>query len=246
LGLNESAFRVNNSCAAFQRERHESFLLFSHQIVDFTAVCTIENVTSGGIGVPAGTANEPKLVPRRPSLTAAVITVSDSCAQGLRKDTSGEAVQQELKARGFDVVRHATVADEPREIEDALRHAANEARLVVTTGGTGVGPRDVTPEATRAVCDRLLEGVAELMRSEGRRETPLAVLSRAVCGTRGTSVIVNVPGSPAGAVTSLRAALPVLPHALELLSGNTEHGPQAGGGANSAPARKLGSETAGR
>lgn len=164
---------------------------------------------------------------QRTPLTAAVITVSDSCAQSLRKDISGEAVRQELEARGFDVVRHATVADETREIEEALRHAAREARLVVTTGGTGVGPRDVTPEATRAVCDRLLEGVAELMRSEGRRETPMAVLSRAVCGTRGTSVILNVPGSPAGAVSSLRAALPVLPHALELLSGRTEHEPRS-------------------
>lgn len=179
--------------------------------------------------------------PDRVPLTAIVVTVSDSCAKGLRKDTSGEAVQQELKACGFDVVRHATVADELREIEDLLRHAAREARLVVTTGGTGVGPRDVTPEATRAVCDRLLEGVAELMRSEGRRETPMAVLSRAVCGTRGTSVILNVPGSPAGAVSSLRAALPVLPHALELLSGNTEHEQRGRGEAAPNPGAEAGS-----
>jgi molybdenum cofactor synthesis domain-containing protein len=177
-------------------------------------------------------------------LTAAVITVSDSCAQGLRQDTSGEAVEQELKGRGFDVVRRATVADEPREIEDALRHAAREARLVVTTGGTGVGPRDVTPEATRAVCDRLLEGVAELMRSEGRRETPMAVLSRAVCGTRDTTLILNLPGSPKGAVSSLRAALPVLPHALELVSGKTEHEPEPGSGEMAAnePGEKQGDE----
>jgi molybdenum cofactor synthesis domain-containing protein len=175
---------------------------------------------------------------------AAVLTVSDSCAQGLRQDTSGEAVAQELRARGFDVVRRATVADEPREIEDALRHAAGEARLVVTTGGTGVGPRDVTPEATRAVCDRLLEGVAELMRSEGRRETPMAVLSRAVCGTRGTTLILNVPGSPRGALSSLRAALPVLPHALELLSGKTEHEPDRDSGERHAnhPGEKPGAE----
>ena len=94
---------------------------------------------------------------------------------------------------------------------------------MVTTGGTGIAARDVTPEATRAVCDRLLEGVAELMRSEGRRETPLAALSRGVCGTRGTTVILNVPGSPSGAVSSLRAALPLLPHAIDLLAGKTEH-----------------------
>lgn len=160
-----------------------------------------------------------------------MITVSDSCARGLRTDTSGEAVRQELANRGFDVVRRVTVADDLREIEDALRHAARDARFVVTTGGTGVGPRDVTPEATLAVCDRILEGVAELMRSEGRRETPMAVLSRAVCGTRGTSLILNVPGSPAGAVSSLRAALPVLPHAMDLLSGKTEHEPRTASGA---------------
>jgi molybdopterin biosynthesis enzyme MoaB len=94
---------------------------------------------------------------------------------------------------------------------------------VVTTGGTGIAERDVTPEATRAVCDRLLEGVAEVMRAEGRRETPMAALSRALCGTLGDAVILNVPGSPAGAVSSLRAALPVLPHALDLLDGKTEH-----------------------
>jgi molybdopterin adenylyltransferase len=199
-------------------------------------------VTKDGTAERTGRENEEPRAPERVPLTAAVITVSDSCALGLRKDTSGDALQQELEARGFDVVRHATVADDPREIEDALRHAAQVARLVVTTGGTGVGPRDVTPEATRAVCDRLLEGVAELMRSEGRRETPMAVLSRAVCGTRGTSVILNVPGSPAGAVSSLRAALPVLPHALDLLSGKTEHEPQPGGGATAAnqPGRRPG------
>lgn len=157
-----------------------------------------------------------------------MITVSDSCAQGLREDVSGPAVARELEAQGFDVVRQVTVADEVRLIEDALRHAAGEARLVVTTGGTGVAARDVTPEATRAVCDRILEGVAELMRSEGRRQTALASLSRGLCGTRGTSLILNVPGSPAGAVSSLRAALPVLPHALELLGGETEHAQTSG------------------
>ena len=157
----------------------------------------------------------------------AVITVSDSCAQGLRKDLSGPAVVRELEAHGFDVIRQVTVADEVRLIEDALRHAAGEARLVVTTGGTGVGPRDVTPEATRAVCERILEGVAELMRSEGRRETPMAILSRGVCGTRGASIVLNLPGSPAGAVSSLRAVTPVLPHALDLVAGRTEHGTDA-------------------
>ena len=160
-----------------------------------------------------------------------MITVSDACSQGLREDLSGPAVARTLDANGFETVLRVTVPDERKAIEDALRDAAGPARLVVTTGGTGIGARDVTPEATRAVCERLLEGVAELMRAEGRRETPLAALSRAVCGTLGTAVILNVPGSPAGAVSSLRAALPVLPHALDLLDGKTEHGADGGAGA---------------
>lgn len=182
--------------------------LFSHQFGDYRAVCTIENVTRN---------------PGSDGWTAVVMTVSDSCARGERQDGSGPAVARELEAHGFTVIQRVTVADEQRLIEDALRKAANAARLVVTTGGTGIAPRDVTPEATRAVCDRLLEGVAEVMRSEGRRETPLAALSRGVCGTRGTTVILNVPGSPSGAVGSLRAALPLLPHAMDLLAGKTEH-----------------------
>lgn len=158
-----------------------------------------------------------------------MITVSDACSQGLREDLSGPAVARTLDANGFETVLRVTVPDERKAIQDALRDAAGPARLVVTTGGTGIGARDVTPEATRAVCERLLEGVAELMRAEGRRETPLAALSRAVCGTLGTTVMLNVPGSPAGAVSSLRAALPVLPHALDLLDGKTEHGPGGAG-----------------
>lgn len=156
---------------------------------------------------------------------AAVITVSDSCARGSRQDVSGPAVAAELRAAGFEATEPIIVPDEQIAIQDAIRAAAGPARLVVTTGGTGISPRDVTPEATAAVCDRMLEGVAELMRAEGRRDTPLAVLSRGLCGTCGTTIILNLPGSPKGAVSSLRAALPVLPHALELLSGRTEHAP---------------------
>lgn len=152
-----------------------------------------------------------------------MITVSDSCASGSREDISGPAVAAELRAAGFEAAEPVVVPDEQIAIQDAIRAACATAPLVVTTGGTGISLRDVTPEATGAVCDRMLEGIAELMRAEGRRETPLAVLSRGLCGTRGTSIILNVPGSPKGAVSSLRAALPVLPHALELLAGRTEH-----------------------
>jgi molybdopterin adenylyltransferase len=173
---------------------------------------------TGGIA-PA----KPHDQPRKSPLTAAVITVSDSCSQGVREDRSGPAVARELEANGFLAALRVTVPDEPAAIQDSLRRACSAARLVVTTGGTGISQRDVTPEATRAVCDRLLEGIPELMRAEGRRETPLATLSRGVCGTRGTSLILNLPGSPSGALGSLRAALPVLPHALELLEGKTEH-----------------------
>jgi molybdenum cofactor synthesis domain-containing protein len=97
------------------------------------------------------------------------------------------------------------------------------ARLVVSTGGTGLSARDVTPEATRAICDRIVEGLSDVMRFEGVKKTPFAVLSRAVCGTRGTSLIVNVPGSPRGAVESLSAIIELIPHALNLLRGQTEH-----------------------
>jgi molybdopterin adenylyltransferase len=157
------------------------------------------------------------------TLTAAVLTVSDSSARGQRADLSGPAVAEALRKQGFAVVHTEIVPDEQPAIQNAITRLAEHARLVVTTGGTGIAERDVTPEATRTVCDRLLEGVAERMRSEGARKTPFAVLSRGVCGVRGKSVILNLPGSPAGAVESLAAVIGLLPHALQLLSGNTEH-----------------------
>ncbi|MCI0354777.1 MAG: MogA/MoaB family molybdenum cofactor biosynthesis protein [Acidobacteria bacterium] len=157
-------------------------------------------------------------------MTAAVLTVSDSAAQGTRTDASGPAVAQALERKGFSVVATKIVADEHSAIEAALLELCETTRLVVTTGGTGLAPRDVTPEATRAVCDRLIEGLAERMRSEGLRSTPFAALSRGVCGIRGRSLIVNLPGSPKGAAESLAAVIELLPHALEVLGGKMSHG----------------------
>lgn len=158
-----------------------------------------------------------------PEFTAAVITVSDSCARGERADLSGPAVAEVLKQRKFRIVGSAVVADEQTAIQQAISHWAGKAQFVVTTGGTGIAERDVTPEATKAVCQRLLDGVAERMRSEGAKKTPLAALSRGVCGVCGKSLILNLPGSPNGAVQSLESVIDVIPHALELLSGNTRH-----------------------
>ena len=156
-------------------------------------------------------------------MTAAVLTVSDSVALGSRVDASGPAVAAALEQAGFTVAAREIVPDERPVIEAALKRLAAKAELVVTTGGTGVAERDVTPEATRSVCPRLVEGVAERMRSEGARKTPLAALSRGLCGVCGRTLILNLPGSPAAATESLAAVLEVLPHALELLRGKTGH-----------------------
>ncbi len=156
-------------------------------------------------------------------IRAAVLTVSDSCARGEKKDLSGPAVAQFLEKHRFSVVGREVVLDEAAAISQKLVTLCGMARLVVTTGGTGIAPRDVTPEATRAVCERLVEGLAEEMRSQGMRKTRFAALSRGVCGVRGTSLILNLPGSPKGAVESLEAVMDLLPHAIELLQGKTEH-----------------------
>jgi molybdopterin adenylyltransferase len=153
------------------------------------------------------------------ALAAIVITISDSSFRGTRADLSGPAVAEALRSAGYQVAAIDIIPDEQPEIERALIRGTERSPLVVTTGGTGISPRDVTPEATRAVCDRILDGLAEEMRIAGRRETPFASLSRAICGCRGQSLVVNLPGSPRGAVTSLRAVLPLVNHALALLAG---------------------------
>ena len=155
--------------------------------------------------------------------TAAILTISDSAHQGTREDLSGPAIVAELKAAGFQITSTAVIPDEQDQIEEALKAGSRDARLVVTVGGTGIAARDVTPEATLAVVDRVLPGVAERMRALGALKTPLAALSRGVCGMRGQTLILNLPGSPKAAVESLQAVLDVLPHALDLLSGNTGH-----------------------
>lgn len=151
---------------------------------------------------------------------AKVLTVSDSVHAGRAEDETGPALSSSLEEAGFDVVDRRVVPDEPDEVTAALRElAAGFAGLVVTTGGTGFGPRDLTPEATLAVIDRQAPGMAEAM----RLANPLGRLSRGVAGTIGRCLVVNTPGSPTGAVEWLRAVIDVVPHALELLAGSSPH-----------------------
>ena len=164
-------------------------------------------------------------------MTAIVITVSDSSFNGHREDLSGPAVSDFLDDHSFDVLGSAIVPDDHAQIKDALLDACSRADLIVTTGGTGIAPRDITPEVTRTICDKLVDGVSERMRIEGLKHTPLSVLSRGLCGTRGKTLILNVPGSPKGAVQSLEAVIHLLPHMIDLLHGKTGHGEGSAGGA---------------
>ncbi|OGO45272.1 MAG: molybdenum cofactor biosynthesis protein [Chloroflexi bacterium RBG_16_64_32] len=154
-----------------------------------------------------------------------VLTVSDKGARGEREDTSGAAIREMLSTLDVTVERYEVIPDDRASIAQRLIAWADDdgLDLIVTTGGTGLGPRDVTPEATREAIDYEAPGLAEAMRLEGLKHTPMAMLSRAAAGVRGRTLIVNLPGSPRGVRESLSVLLPVLPHALETLRGQTEH-----------------------
>jgi molybdenum cofactor synthesis domain-containing protein len=156
-----------------------------------------------------------------------ILTVSDRSARGEREDASGPALVAYLRDHGWPVERTAVVSDDQTGIESQLvTWAADHVDLILTTGGTGFSPRDHTPEATAAVCDRMAPGLAEAMRRAGAEKTPHAVLSRATAGMRGKTLIVNLPGSPSAAVDSLATILPALDHGLRLL--RDEPGAEAG------------------
>jgi molybdenum cofactor synthesis domain-containing protein len=154
-------------------------------------------------------------------MRVAILTISDSVSRGTHRDASGPGVRERCTQLGWDVVSENVLPDEPAAIRDRLVSLADSgaADLILTTGGTGIGPRDSTPEATTEACQKLLPGISELMRDEGRKKTPRAVLSRAVAGVRGRVLIVNLPGSPRGALESLDAVADLLPHALQVLGG---------------------------
>ena len=152
------------------------------------------------------------------TIKAVVLTISDSASRGEREDLSGPAVVSELRSLKAEIIATEILPDDREQIAARMRHyAAGAANLIVTTGGTGLSPRDITPEATRDVIEREAPGLAELMRAESVKITPLAALSRSVCGARGRTLIVNLPGSVRGARENLQAIARLLPHAIALL-----------------------------
>jgi molybdopterin adenylyltransferase len=155
------------------------------------------------------------------SLRVAVVTVSDSVSQSKRQDQSGPAVGERCVALGWKVMSTHVVSDDSAVIQVRLRDLADSGQvdLVLTTGGTGIGPRDATPEATSGACERLIPGLGEMMRQKCMQAAPRAVLSRGVAGVRGRTLILNLPGSPQGAVESLNAIADLMPHAVEVLGG---------------------------
>ena len=156
-------------------------------------------------------------------MRSAVVTVSDGVTAGTREDTSGQLLSSLLQGAGYTVVDHVVVPDEREQISDVLQNLAGTAALIVTTGGTGLGPRDVTPEATMAIIDRTMPGLSQLMLMKGLESTPMAALSRGVVGAKGSTLIVNLPGSPRAVQEGWDALSPVLSHALALLAGDTSH-----------------------
>ena len=156
--------------------------------------------------------------------TAAVLTLSDQGSKGLREDTSGPAIREQLGELGITATQHAIQSDDPAGIESRLREwVADGVGVIVTTGGTGFGPRDHTPEATRRVIERDAPGLAELLRMESLKKTPFAALSRGLCGIAGSTLIVNLPGSEKAVRENMDTLAPVLLHALQLIAGDTEH-----------------------
>ncbi len=153
---------------------------------------------------------------------AVVITVSDGVSAGEREDRSGDALEELLDSAGFEVSRRL-VTDDPNPIAEAITSAAAVADFVVTTGGTGFGLRDVTPEATGSVLEREAPGLVHAMVARGLQSTPMAALTRARAGTVGHALVVNLPGSPRGATENLEAILEIVPHALQLLGGDNQH-----------------------
>jgi len=159
------------------------------------------------------------------NIRAVVITVSDACARGERRDESGDRLIELLTGMGAQIVSRELVSDDLLPLIELLKESSeiNDVNLLVTTGGTGFGPRDNTPEATKQVIEREAPGLSEAMRAESLKHTPMGMISRGVCGVRSGCLIVNLPGSPKAVVESFAVIKPVLPHVVDLLAGKTRH-----------------------